>query len=142
CIPYHGNPFIAVEWIDRQASQDKEFKGYSYKVFSQQDKEALDFDPKDLVVECQANWDGLDKPLVGLGVTYIMLYPIKVLAYYPNTVIVAIDSSNKFAILPSLNHRLSCFHVSAYTKLHFSVTSFLLGCGGRNRTHMLGLWGR
>ena len=68
CIPYHGNPFITVEWLDRQAANDKSFKGYSYKVFGQQDKEALDFDPQDLVVECQANWDGLDKPLVGLGV--------------------------------------------------------------------------
>ncbi|HUV56351.1 MAG TPA: hypothetical protein VMV84_03880 [Dehalococcoidales bacterium] len=68
CIPYHGNPYITVEWLDRKASGDKEFKGYSYKVFGQQDKEALDFDPKDLVVECQANWDGLEKPLIGLGV--------------------------------------------------------------------------
>ena len=68
CVPYHGNPYITVEWLDRKASGDKEFKGYSYKVFGQQDKAALDFDPKDLVVECQANWDGLDKPLVGLGV--------------------------------------------------------------------------
>ena len=68
CIPYHGNPFICVEWLDRQASSDEKFKGYKYKVFSQQDKEALDFDSKDLVVECQADWDGLDKPLVGLGV--------------------------------------------------------------------------
>ena len=68
CVPYHGNPFICVEWLDRQASNDDKFKGYSYRVFGQQDKEALDFDPKDLVVECQANWDGLDKPLVGLGV--------------------------------------------------------------------------
>ena len=68
CVPFAGNPYITVEWLDRQASGDKEFKGYSYKVFGQQDKEALDFDPKDLVVECQANWDGLEKPLVGLGV--------------------------------------------------------------------------
>ncbi|GAH67683.1 unnamed protein product, partial [marine sediment metagenome] len=68
CVPFAGNPYITVEWLDRQASEDKEFKGYSYKVFSQQDKEALDFDPKDLVVECQVNWDGLEKPLVGLGV--------------------------------------------------------------------------
>ena len=68
CIPYHGNPYITVEWLDRKASNDDKFKGYSYKVFGQQDKEALDFDPKDMVVECQANWDGLDKPLVGLGV--------------------------------------------------------------------------
>ncbi len=68
CIPYHGNPYITVEWLDRKASNDDKFKGYSYKVFGQQDKEALDFDPKDLVVECQANWDGLEKPLVGLGV--------------------------------------------------------------------------
>ncbi|KKM92415.1 hypothetical protein LCGC14_1218630 [marine sediment metagenome] len=68
CVPYHGNPYITIEWVDRQASQDKGFKGYSYKVFSQQDKEALDFDSKDLVVECQANWDGLEQPLVGLGV--------------------------------------------------------------------------
>ena len=72
CIPYHGNPYITVEWLDRKASGDKEFKGYSYKVFGQKDKEALDFDPKDLVVECQANWDGLDKPLVGLGVVTII----------------------------------------------------------------------
>ncbi len=68
CVPYHGNPYITVEWLDRKASNDDKFKGYSYKVFGQQDKEALDFDPKDLVVECQANWDGLEKPLVGLGV--------------------------------------------------------------------------
>ena len=68
CVPYHGNPYITVEWLDRQASNDDKFKGYSYRVFGQQDKEALDFDPKDLVVECQANWDGLNKPLVGLGV--------------------------------------------------------------------------
>ena len=68
CIPYHGNPYITVEWLDRKASNDEKFQGYSYKVFSQKDKEALDFDPKDLVVECQANWDGLDKPLIGLGV--------------------------------------------------------------------------
>lgn len=68
CVPFAGNPYICVEWLDRQASQDKSFKGYSYKVFGQQDKKALDFDPKDLVVECQANWDGLEKPLVGLGV--------------------------------------------------------------------------
>lgn len=68
CVPYHGNPYITVEWLDRQASGDEKFKGYGYKVFSQQDKEALDFDPKDLVIECQASWDGLDKPLVGLGV--------------------------------------------------------------------------
>lgn len=68
CVPYHGNPYITVEWLDRKASGDNEFKGYSYKVFGQQDKAALDFDPKDLVVECQANWDGLEKPLIGLGV--------------------------------------------------------------------------
>ena len=72
CVPYHGNAYITVEWLDRKASGDKEFKGYSYKVFGQQDKAALDFDPKDLVVECQANWDGLDKPLVGLGVVTII----------------------------------------------------------------------
>jgi len=68
CIPYMGNPYITVEWLDRQASSDDKFSGYTYKVFGQQDKESLDFDPKDLVVECQANFDGLDKPLVGLGV--------------------------------------------------------------------------
>jgi len=68
CIPYHGNPFITVEWADRQASQDEAFKGYSYHVFSQQEKEALDFDPKDIVIECQVAFDGLEKPLVGLGV--------------------------------------------------------------------------
>ncbi|MBA7623094.1 hypothetical protein ES703_30487 [subsurface metagenome] len=68
CVPYHGNPFITVEWLDRQASADDKFKGYSYKVFSPQDKESLDFDPKDMVVECQADWEGLEKPLVGLGV--------------------------------------------------------------------------
>ena len=71
CIPYQGNPYICVEWLDRQASEDDKFKGYSYKVFSAKDKEALDFDPKDLVVECQASWDGLEKPLVGLGVVTI-----------------------------------------------------------------------
>ncbi|GAI66401.1 unnamed protein product [marine sediment metagenome] len=68
CIPFHGNPFITIEWVDRQASNDDKFKGYSYKVFSQQDKEALDFDPKDIVIECQASFEGLDTPLVGLGV--------------------------------------------------------------------------
>lgn len=68
CIPYHGNPFITIEWVDRQASNDDKFKGYSYKVFSQRDKEALDFDPKDIVIECQASFDGLETPLVGLGV--------------------------------------------------------------------------
>jgi len=68
CIPYMGNPYITVEWLDRQASSDDKFSGYTYKVFSQQDKESLDFDPKDLVVECQATFEGLDKPLVGLGV--------------------------------------------------------------------------
>ena len=68
CIPFHGNPFITIEWVDRQASNDDKFKGYSYKVFSQQDKESLDFDPKDIVIECQASFDGLEKPLVGLGV--------------------------------------------------------------------------
>ncbi|GAI26159.1 unnamed protein product, partial [marine sediment metagenome] len=68
CVPYHGNPFITIEWVDRQASQDKGFKGYSYKVFSQQDKQALDFDPKDLVVECKAKFENLEQPLVGLGV--------------------------------------------------------------------------
>ena len=68
CIPYHGNPYITIEWVDRQTSQDKGFKGYSYKVFSQQDKEALDFDTRDLVVECQANFENLEQPLVGLGV--------------------------------------------------------------------------
>ncbi|MBA7669019.1 hypothetical protein ES703_77145 [subsurface metagenome] len=71
CIPYQGNPYICVEWLDRQASEDSAFKGYSYKVYSQQEKEALDFDPKDLVAECQANWDGLESPLVGLGVITI-----------------------------------------------------------------------
>jgi len=68
CIPFHGNPFITIEWVDRQASNDDKFKGYSYKVFSQQDKESLDFDPKDIVIECQASFDGLEAPLVGLGV--------------------------------------------------------------------------
>ncbi|MBA7647647.1 hypothetical protein ES703_55424 [subsurface metagenome] len=68
CVPYHGNPYITIEWVDRQASQDKGFKGYSYKVFSKQDKEDLEFDPKDLVVECQANFKNLEQPLVGLGV--------------------------------------------------------------------------
>lgn len=68
CIPFHGNPFITIEWVDRQASNDEKFKGYSYKVFSQQDKESLDFDPKDIVIECQASFEGLDNPLVGLGV--------------------------------------------------------------------------
>ncbi|GAI16640.1 unnamed protein product [marine sediment metagenome] len=68
CIPYMGNPYITIEWLDRQASDDEKFKGYSYKVFGQQDKESLDFDPKDLVVECQADFEGLKKPLVGLGV--------------------------------------------------------------------------
>ncbi|GAJ07012.1 unnamed protein product, partial [marine sediment metagenome] len=66
--PLPRQPLYHVEWLDRKASNDDKFKGYSYKVFGQQDKEALDFDPKDLVVECQANWDGLEKPLVGLGV--------------------------------------------------------------------------
>jgi len=68
CIPYHGNPYITIEWVDRQASQDDKFKGYSYKVFGKPEKEALDFDPGDLVVECQAKFEGLDTPLVGLGV--------------------------------------------------------------------------
>jgi len=68
CIPYHGNPFITIEWVDRQASNDDKFKGYSYKVFSQQEKEALAFDLEDIVIECQASFDGLEKPLVGLGV--------------------------------------------------------------------------
>jgi len=68
CIPFHGNPFITIEWVDRQAANDDKFKGYSYKVFSQQDKESLDFDPKDIVIECQASFEGLDTPLVGLGV--------------------------------------------------------------------------
>jgi len=68
CVPFQGTPYICVEWLDRKASEDRSFKGYSYKVFGSQDKEALDFDPKDLVVECQANWAGLEKPLVGLGV--------------------------------------------------------------------------
>lgn len=72
CIPYHGNPYITVEWVDRQAAQDESFKGYSYKVYGEKEKEALDFDPRDLVVECQANWDGLEKPLVGLGVVTIV----------------------------------------------------------------------
>ncbi|GAJ23060.1 unnamed protein product, partial [marine sediment metagenome] len=71
CIPFQGTPYICVEWLDRQASGDEAFKGYSYKVYGQQAKEALDFDPKDLVIECQADWDGLDKPLVGLGVVTI-----------------------------------------------------------------------
>jgi len=68
CIPYHGNPYIMIEWVDRQASNDDKFKGYGYKVFSRQEKEALAFDPEDVVIECQASFDGLEKPLVGLGV--------------------------------------------------------------------------
>lgn len=71
CVPYHGKPYICIAWGDRKASEDKAFKGYSYKVYGKKEKEALDFDPRDLVAECLANFDGLDSPLVGLGVIRI-----------------------------------------------------------------------
>lgn len=71
CVPYHGKPYICIAWGDRKASEDKAFKGYTYKVYGKKEKEALDFDPRDLVAECLANFDGLDSPLVGLGVIRI-----------------------------------------------------------------------
>lgn len=71
CVPYHGKPYICIAWGDRKASEDTTFRGYSYKVYGKKEKEALDFDPRDLVAECQANFDGLDSPLVGLGVIRI-----------------------------------------------------------------------
>jgi hypothetical protein len=71
CVPYHGKPYICIAWGDRKAAEDKTFRGYSYKVYGKKEKEALDFDPRDLVAECLANFDGLDSPLVGLGVIRI-----------------------------------------------------------------------
>lgn len=67
CIPYHGNPYIRVAWFDRKAAGDSAFQGYSYKVYGKKEKEALDFDPRDLVAECLAEFEGLKKPLVGVG---------------------------------------------------------------------------
>jgi hypothetical protein len=71
CVPYHGKPYICIAWGDRKAAGDSAFKGYTYKVYGKKEKEALDFDPRDLVAECLANFDGLDSPLVGLGVIRI-----------------------------------------------------------------------
>ena len=68
CVPFQGAPYICVEWLDRQAAADSQFKGYNYEVFTREKKEALVFDPMDLVIECHVKIEGLDHPLVGLGV--------------------------------------------------------------------------
>ena len=67
-VPYHGSPYITVEWFDRKASDDPAFKGYEYTVYRREQKENLAFNSRDLVAECRVSYVGLETPLIGLGV--------------------------------------------------------------------------